>query len=467
MRPGFGVTNPYLASLLDETVAFVRRHVVFGATHADTVALWNAHTYVYDCAVATPYLHPHSPEPGSGKTTLLDVLEVTARSPIQADNLTEAVLFRMIDKQHPTLLFDEVDAVFGKKNSDSTEGIRQVLNSGYRAGKKAYRCVPPSHTVTAFDVYCPKATAGLNQLPPTLAHRSIPIAMKPPRPDDDYDDFDYEEAVGDAENLCISLQSWSDEAQSVLRDPRLKPGKLPGLDARGNEIWRILFRIADQAGGDWPERARHAAIKLSGTASRHGDASTAVQLLGHIRDLFDGDRMACSAIVDLLNVDDLPYGGWNEAKGITTRQLGKKLVPYGIVAKPVRIDGERAGNGYDRDQFEDAWTRYLPVNEPSNRYTGTTRMVEPKTGETKPVQDDAVPVSENGANPHEHSDVPVVPVSDTASSLNGGRPDFLEPIEWLARDGEWRPIKTDPPAFPGEVVNTRNAGEQPDERSTR
>jgi hypothetical protein len=117
--------------------------------------------------------------------------------------MTEAVLFRLIDSRKPTLLIDEVDAVFGKKNSDSSEGIRQILNSGYRRGKLAFRCVE----VVGFDVYCPKATAGLHRLPGTLAHRSIPIAMSPPRPDDVYEDFDFEEAEADAEILRMNLRS--------------------------------------------------------------------------------------------------------------------------------------------------------------------------------------------------------------------------------------------------------------------
>ena len=256
--------HPYLADQLQKTSAFMRRFVVVGERELTAVALWNAHTYVYDCAPATPYLHPYSPEPGSGKTTLLDVLEVLACNAVQADNLTEAVLFRMIDKKRPTLLFDEVDAVFGKKNSDSTEGIRQVLNSGYRRGKKAYRCVPPSHEVVGFDVYCPKALAGLHELPGTLAHRAIPLAMKPPLPTDLYEELDPEEVEEEAEMLRQNLQSWADESEDALRDPRLKPVRLDGLDARGNEIWRILFRIADHAGGEWPVKARGAALALSG-----------------------------------------------------------------------------------------------------------------------------------------------------------------------------------------------------------
>src|SRR5439155_14818859 len=151
-----------------------------------------------------------------------------------------------------------------KRNSDSTDGIRQVLNSGYRKHKQVWRCVPPTQAVRAFDVFCPKATAGLNELPGTLAHRSIPIAMQPPLPTDVYEELDPEEVEEHADTLKQNLLAWAEESQDVLRDPRLKPERCGDLDARGNEIWRILFRIADQAGGDWPERAHTAAGELSG-----------------------------------------------------------------------------------------------------------------------------------------------------------------------------------------------------------
>jgi hypothetical protein len=415
-----------LADLLDEIVAFVRRYVVFDPIHGDTVALWTAHTYVVDSAPATPYVYAYSPEPGSGKTTLLDVLAVVAANALQIDNLTEAVLFRLIAKMKPTLLIDEVDAIFGKQ-AEFSEGVRQVLNSGYRRGKLAYRCVPPSHDVVGFDVFCAKAMAGLNQLPLTLAHRSIRIVLKPPRADEEYEDFDHEDAVVETDPLVINLRSWADQAGDSLREPRLKPAKLPDLDARSNEVWRILFRIADLAGRDWPDRARHAAVELSGTKHRHHDESTGVQLLGHIRELFDGDRMTCGALVQALNTGELlPYGGWNADKGITSRELGKKLARYGVIAKPIRIDGRRAGNGYDRDQFEDAWSRYFPDNDPSDQYTGTTRTTEPYRVAARPVQAPSVPVSGDGGNAHEQSDVPVVPLSGGVTETDG-RNDNGEP----------------------------------------
>jgi len=52
-----------------------------------------------------------------------------------------------------------------------------------------------------------------------------------------------------------------------------------------------LFAVAVLAGGDWPERARWAALALhEGTE----DADLTVQLLGHMRDAFDelGERLS-------------------------------------------------------------------------------------------------------------------------------------------------------------------------------
>lgn len=407
----------------------MRRFVVLGRAETDTIALWNAHTYVYDAGAATPYLHPYSAEPGSGKTTLLDVLALTARNAIQVDNLSEAVLFRLVHSEHPTLLFDEIDAVFSKRSSDASEGIRQILNSGYRKGKKAYRCVGPSHEVKAFDVFCPKATAGLRDLPHTLAHRSIPIEMRPPRPNDVYEDLDLDEAEEIGAALRSNLQAWAAECRELIADVRLKPPKLPQLDARANEIWQPLLRIADQGGCEWSARARHAAIELSGGLRRQADASVSVRLLGHIHQVFIEKLVQCRQLVEALNNEEtLPYGGWNDGKGLTTRELGKKLAPYGIYAKPIRINGKRVGNGYERAQFEDAWSRYLPASH-FNQYTGTTPVAPNDPAALQPVPRAPVPVVAPRLIRDEQAVVPVVPVDPPAAPLRLLTDDELQRLD--------------------------------------
>jgi 5S rRNA maturation endonuclease (ribonuclease M5) len=350
-----------LARLLERLVAYFRRYVVATAVQADAVALWTAHTHVFETSCATPYLHFTSPEPGSGKTTALEVLEPVAREGLIADDLTGPSLFRLIDERRPTLLYDEVDGVFGKKNNDGTEDIRKVLNSGYRAGKRVFRCVPPTNELREFNVYCPKALASINDLPGTLAHRSIPIQLKPPLPDDEYSEFDLEDVEDETAALSAQLAAWAEAAKADLRDPRLKPAKLPQLDARRNQIWRILFRIADLAGGRWPEASRKAAIELSAGARRLDEGSPGIRLLADVKAVFAGERMSCADLAAALNtLETSPWGDMGRGDGLTTRQLGRRLKPYGILAKPIRIDGARAGNGYEFERFEDAFARYLP-----------------------------------------------------------------------------------------------------------
>jgi hypothetical protein len=430
-----------VGTLLEETREFFRRHVVLDDAESDTVALWIAHSYVFDLARATPYLHFWSPDPGSGKTTALEVIEVTAREGMTVDNLTGSSLFRLVEARRPTLLIDEVDGIFSKKNNDGAEDIRMVLNSGYRANKRAIRMGGPQRDqIMMFDPYCPKALAGIRELPSTLAHRSIPIAMKPPRPDEPHLDFDIEEVEEEAQMIRARLEVWAGSAQDVLRDPARKPVKLAELDARRNEIWRILFRIADLAGGDWPARARAAAVELSSGDRRNDEASTGIRLLGHIRDVFETDKMACAAIVDALNGDEeMPYGGWNDGFGIKTRELGWKLKPYGIVAKTIRT-GEGTRKGYDRDQFQDAWTRYLPDPGSTTNTTDTTGSQTQKQAEKEPTQDPDVSVVETAANPHEQRDVSVVSVlnpeyGDRARIPVSGDPDFPDWIDQKFQDG--------------------------------
>ena len=53
-----------VGELLEETHFFVRRFVVVTDVQADVIALWNAHSYVFYLARATPYLHVWSPDTG-------------------------------------------------------------------------------------------------------------------------------------------------------------------------------------------------------------------------------------------------------------------------------------------------------------------------------------------------------------------------------------------------------------------
>jgi hypothetical protein len=52
--------------------------------------------------------------------------------------MSDAVLYRLVEREQPTLLWDEVDGLFGTKARDR-EDTRKLLNAGFEAGATAWR----------------------------------------------------------------------------------------------------------------------------------------------------------------------------------------------------------------------------------------------------------------------------------------------------------------------------------------
>ena len=101
--------------------------------------------------------------------------------PVHAVNTTPAYLFRKVSDEAgpPTILYDEIDTVFGPKAKDN-EDIRGMLNAGHRKGAIAGRCVVRGKTVETEELpaYCAVALAGLDDLPDTIMTRSVVVRMR-------------------------------------------------------------------------------------------------------------------------------------------------------------------------------------------------------------------------------------------------------------------------------------------------
>jgi putative DNA primase/helicase len=136
------------------------------------------------------------------------------------------------------------------------------------------------------------------------------------------------------------------------------------LDDRAADNWRALLAIADCAGGEWPSRARDAAIALSSSRAE-ADSAAGVTLLEDIRDLFDElgtDRLSSEQIIAaLVKNEERPWAEWRNGKPITPRGLAKLLKPFAISSGSIRLRSDETPKGYYRDSFEDTFTRYLPT----------------------------------------------------------------------------------------------------------
>jgi CHC2-type zinc finger protein len=127
--------------LFREIKTHITRYVVFSQPqHADVLALWVMHTWVADCADFTPYIYLHSPVMRCGKTQVHRIVEPLVKNPLRTCNISESALFREIADSHPTLLWDEVDSIFGsRKASEANENKRALLNAGFERGIRAIR----------------------------------------------------------------------------------------------------------------------------------------------------------------------------------------------------------------------------------------------------------------------------------------------------------------------------------------
>lgn len=350
------------ADLLEAIGEQITRFVVVPSAEARTaLQLFVMHTWSVDAAGTTPYLALVSAEKRSGKTKLLEVLELLVREPWLTAGASESALFRTIEADCPTLLLDEVDAIFAS-NTDRTEPLRALLNAGNKRRTTISRCVPPKFEPRKFSTFCPKILSGIDtgKLPETVTDRSIVIHMKRRHAGEHVERLREKVVWPATEPLRTALRGWAENTTEILggADPHLPDA----LSDRSADAWEPLFAIADHAGPDWGEKARAAAIVLSG-ASDDGELGRGAQLLTGIRAAI-GDEQAMSSadLLEKINADEeLPFGGWRDGRGLDGRSLSRLLKPYGI-GRPTTIRfGEKTAKGYRREMFLDAWKRYLPA----------------------------------------------------------------------------------------------------------
>lgn len=351
--------------LVDAISGTLRRYLVMPSDHVVmAVVLWIIHSWSFRAAEATPYMYVVSAVKQSGKTRLLEVIELLACDPWRIAGASEAVMFRKIEADTPTLIFDEVDAVFGVR-AERTEPIRGVLNAGSRRGGVVSRCVGEHHEVKDFNVFCPKVMAGLatTRLPDTVRDRAVTLAMHRKKPNEQVERFRLKKATAEAAPIRTSLENWAEQnvEQLVDADPDL-PEELPDRAADG---WEPLLAIAEQIGPEMAAAARQAAVELS-AAVEVSDLSIGERLLSDIRSWFathaDRDRVSSEDLCDWLRtIVDSPwqvYGRKRDQPGLTQRDLAHLLRMFGIKPRTVRMITTTA-KGYKREWFTEAFERYV------------------------------------------------------------------------------------------------------------
>ena len=256
----------------------------------------------------------------------------------------------------PTLILDEADTLFERSTV-----LAHIINSSWDNSGAKISAPGRARRYVEYDVYGTQAIGmkGLN-MPGTTLSRCILCMIWPKLPSEVVDDFnkrDDEEFV----TLRRKLLRWSvDNAVTLQAASSGRPASTIASEITGSLLWAI----ADLAGGEWPKRARAAALELE---TERDEPSEGLRLLAAIRDIFGTREAMTSADICAALVVD-PSGEWANFRDkgpISQTQLAVLLKEYRIRTEKVSPAGIRL-NGYFRAQFKNAFARLLqkPAREP-------------------------------------------------------------------------------------------------------
>ena len=357
------------ANLLNEIVKAIKTYIVLPDHAARSCAVWTVYTFLVERFLVSPRLCISSPVMGCGKSTLTDILSRLVWRPLKSSNASPASIFRVIEMHRPCLLIDEGDTFV-----ELSEELRGILNSGHRHDGAVLRVVGEDLEPRLFATFSPCSVALIGELPPTLADRSIRIDLKRRRPaDGDVKSFSLDD-VGHLDLLARQSARWSEDHAAEIA--ATKPEMPNGIINRARDNWRVLKAIATVAGDPWPGYIDAAA---QAAQSRTGEETSRLeQLLADIKVVAfvaEGDDEVRSAdlVERLVALLGRPWAemGRNE-KPLTQTKLARILKPLGIGPDNVGPKDARV-RGYKREQFNEAFARYLAPDGLSKLHICTER----------------------------------------------------------------------------------------------
>ncbi len=395
------------AGLLTEIAALISTYVAVPLPIADAIALWVALTWLHDRLEISTFLNITSATKRCGKSLLLDVISELVFQPLPTTNLTPAVLFRIIEQSAPTLLLDEADQIFAKKD---IADLRAVINgSQRRASAYVLRCVGDDHEPRSFGTWCPKALAGIGDLPDTVRDRALVIRLER-RPfgvaTSRWRDRDRVQIA----RLQQQIVRWTADHVTAMLAARSEVVFPAVLHDRARDAWEALFAIGDIAGDDWagPDgRAQRACQHVAGDAD--DDLGAHEQLLVDLRAVFraagDPETLSTNHLLGALQaLEERPWSEWRRGKPISARGLAHVLRPFKVQPATIRFTAGLA-KGYRRDALQPAWTRYLPQDRGVLPVTSVTSLNREDLSAVRSVTTDSAVTDRSGDKPSRINDV--------------------------------------------------------------
>ena len=322
--------------------------------------------WVHDIATYSPILIFESADTGEAKTAASKVVALlTPRAYIIVEPTGPAV-YRFVDRVRPTLIVDDADRLLPRRPD-----LAHIINASWTRGVPIPR-VDASGNVHLFDPFCPKILNGINllaHLVPAMRTRCITIKLLPKLEDEEVADHRHANRDETFVILRRKLLRWAMDNMAALdnADPKMPEG----FFSRLKENYHLLFAIADLAGGDWPKKARAAAIKLS---RERNEPSLGKRLLAILFDLSVKHRttlFTSKQLEQLVPAESDELANYQNGRPINKYQIAALLRPYcNIRPKDIHPRGGKTSDrGYNTTwpEFTRAFKHYLGKTLPAGR----------------------------------------------------------------------------------------------------
>jgi hypothetical protein len=330
-----GIVEPWdqpvdTRALLKDVAAQFRRYiVVHDGAAAVIVPLLIAFAWCHDAATYSPILVVQAADNNAAKTNACKAIALlTPRAHIIVEP-TGPALYRFVDRYHPTLIIDDADRLLPRRPD-----LAHIVNASWARDIPIPRADAHGNE-HLYDPFCLKVLNGIDllaHLAPATRTRCITIDLLPKLANEEVISFRF---AGEDENFLTlrrKLLRWSNDNKAALAaaKPRMPEGFTNRLEE--NFVWP--FAIADLAGGDWPKKARDAAVALSRS---HDEPSLGKRLLAIFFNLFvaHGPLLTSKQAPELVAAEDDVFANYRQHnRPINQFEIAALLKPYKGLPRP-------------------------------------------------------------------------------------------------------------------------------------
>ena len=323
----------------------------------DSALVWTMYsffTYLTKSFYHAPILNLTSPVKRCGKSTLLKMCQHLFFDPTLVKGITKASL-ELIASSKGTPLIDEFDEV--QRNSP---GVIGVLNGGIEEGAKV-TLIGKDGSIRTRETFGAKVLAGIGGLPPTLHDRAVLVRMRRKheseiltKPHELKDTLAY---------LKREISQWCEANSALIEATKVDPLEVNNDRFRDN--YEPLLKIASCISKELEDKVRAAAVSL--VTSQFEEDIGGERLLADIKAGFEArnkKEVGTSELISwLCSHEDSVWRKYKNNTMLTPVDLAKSLATFAI--RPIRIRSGTQMRGYKREQFDDAFMRYVPQTHQS------------------------------------------------------------------------------------------------------